>query len=170
MLSKPLLSRFGIQERLDFYQVSEIVEILSRAARVLGLLLSPGAAFEIAKRSRGTPRIANRLLRRVADFSLVQGDKEINAEIAAEAMTRQDVDEEGLDSTDRKVLFAIRDRFGGGPVGIESLSVALGEDKGTLEEVNEPYLVYKGFIVRGPRGRMLSPLAIEYLRIVGQGN
>ena len=164
LLSRPLLGRFGIQERLDFYEPEALVKILFRTAGILGFQLSPTAAFEIARRSRGTPRLANRLLRRVADFADMDDLSEINRVVADIALTRQGIDAAGLDRVDRKILQIMREQYDGGPVGIDTLAVTLNEDRDTLEDVYEPYLVYRGFIARTPRGRVITSKAMDYLR------
>ncbi len=155
-LSKPFLNRFGIQERLEYYDVPSLIIILQRAARCLGLELEPSGAREIGQRSRGTPRIANRLLRRAADFAQVVSAPSINKQIAHRALTSLEIDEYGLDRLDRAILTVIGERYGGGPVGIETLAITLGEESATIEEVYEPFLVYQGFLSRGPRGRSLT--------------
>ncbi len=157
-LSRPFLSRFGIQEKLDYYDDESICLILNRSARVLGIQLSQEGALELACRSRGTPRIANRLLRRVWDFAQVAGKSQVERAIVEFALRRLDIDRYGLDRTDREILRTISEKYGGGPVGIETLAATLGEEKSTVEEVYEPYLVHRGFIRRGPRGRSLTDL------------
>ena len=164
-LSRPFLSRFGIQERLCFYSVKALKEILCRSARVSGLELDHEGAEEIALRSRGTPRIANRLLRRAWDFSLVKGDGHITRELVSEALSRLDIDHCGLDQLDRQILTMIQDRYQGGPVGIDALAVTLGEERSTIEDVYEPYLVHQGFLSRGPRGRSLTPKGSAHLSL-----
>lgn len=163
LISRPLLGRFGIQERLDFYDVNSLKKILFRTSSILGFHLSDEAALEIARRSRGTPRLANRLLRRVADFAEIENLSEIDRRVADVALTRQGIDAAGLDRVDRKIIEIMRDQYEGGPVGIETLAVTLNEDRDTLEDVYEPYLVYRGFICRTPRGRTLTAAAIKYL-------
>ncbi|MBI2602004.1 MAG: Holliday junction branch migration DNA helicase RuvB [Deltaproteobacteria bacterium] len=158
-LSRPFLSRFGIQERLDYYDDEALREILMRSAEVLGIPLQQKGAFEMARRSRGTPRIANRLLRRVWDFAHVAGKTVIDEDIVNYALSRLDIDPHGLDRTDRDILRTIAEKYQGGPVGIDTLAATIGEEKATIEEVYEPYLVHKGFVKRGPRGRSLTPLA-----------
>jgi Holliday junction DNA helicase RuvB len=162
-LSRPFLSRFGIQEKLDFYDEESLVFILCRSARVLKIELSQEGAVELAKRSRGTPRIANRLLRRVWDFTQVAGKKFIEQDIVDYALSRLDIDSYGLDRTDREILKTIAQKYEGGPVGIETLAATLGEEKATIEEVYEPFLVHKGFIKRGPRGRSLTNLGSDHV-------
>lgn len=155
-LSRPLLSRFGIQERLEFYSQTALVEIISRSAKILQIEMDHDGAVELVKRSRGTPRIANRLLKRVWDFAEVEGNSFIDHKLVSSALGRLEIDECGLDKTDREILKIIDERYDGGPVGIEALAVSLGEEKSTLEEVYEPFLVFRGFLARSPRGRMLT--------------
>lgn len=155
-LTSPLRDRFGIVQRLEFYHVSDLQIIVSRSARCLGLTLSDEASLEIARRSRGTPRIANRLLRRVRDYAEVRAKGEMNAEVAAHALDMLNVDNQGLDYMDRKLLLAIIEKFIGGPVGLDNLAAAIGEERSTIEDVIEPYLIQQGYIQRTPRGRMVS--------------
>jgi Holliday junction DNA helicase RuvB len=164
LLSRPLLGRFGIQERLEFYDANALKQILFRSAKILGFQLSDEASHEIATRSRGTPRLANRLLRRVADFADMEGLVEIDRKVADLALTRQGIDSAGLDKVDRRILQIMQEQYEGGPVGIDTLAVTLNEDRDTLEDVYEPYLVYRGYIARTPRGRVLTNSAIAYLR------
>ncbi len=159
LLTSPLRDRFGIVHRLEFYAPEDLARIVERSAGLLGVAAEPGGAWEIARRARGTPRIANRLLRRVRDFAQVRAGGVITEGVAREALDMLEVDGEGLDVMDRRLLLAILERFQGGPVGIESLAAALGEEKGTIEEVIEPYLIQEGFIQRTPRGRMATPKA-----------
>ncbi|MBP6219204.1 MAG: Holliday junction branch migration DNA helicase RuvB [Oligoflexales bacterium] len=163
LLSRPFLNRFGIQERLDYYDEEALLEILMRSAEVLGLTLSIRGGQELAKRSRGTPRIANRLLRRVWDFSQISEKGSIDQELVEYALGRLDIDYLGLDRTDREILRILTERYAGGPVGIETLAATVGEDRSTLEEVYEPFLVYKGLLSRGPRGRSLTSLGKEHV-------
>lgn len=164
LLSSPLRDRFGVQMRLDFYPVEDLERIVYRSARLLGAELSESGANEIARRSRGTPRIANRLLKRVRDFAQVRNPGEpVSREIARAALSLLEVDPRGLDPMDRKLLRAIIEKFDGGPVGIETLSSALGEERDTLEDVYEPYLIQEGFLQRTPRGRMATRIAYEHL-------
>jgi len=156
LLSRPFQSRFGIQERLEFYDVDSLMQILARSAGILGIELEENAMQLIALSSRGTPRIANRLLRRVWDFAMVADRQRIDATIARNALCRLDIDSNGLDRTDRSILRTVLERFDGGPVGIESLAVSVGEDRSTIEEVYEPYLVFSGYLTRGSRGRILT--------------
>ncbi len=163
LLSRPLLSRFGIQERLDFYEPEALIKILKRSAHILDFDLTHEGAQEIAHRSRGTPRVANRLLKRVGDFATVSGTGKITKDDADKALQRQGIDRIGFDRIDRKILTVMRDQYDGGPVGIESIAVSLNEDRATIEDVYEPYLVYRGFIGRTPRGRVLTLQATKYL-------
>lgn len=164
LLSSPLRDRFGVQLRLDFYPVEELEQIVNRSAAILGISVIENGANEIARRSRGTPRIANRLLKRVRDFAEVRRGKNlINREIASAALALFEVDDRGLDYMDRKLLLSIIDKFDGGPVGIDTLSSALGEERETIEDVYEPYLIQEGFLQRTPRGRMASRIAFEHL-------
>ncbi len=154
MLAAPLRDRFGIVNRLEMYTPSELQEIVTRSARALDIAIADEAASEIARRSRGTPRIANRLLKRVRDFSMVKGNTEITREDARFALARQEIDELGLDETDRNLLRALIEKFGGGPTGLETLAATINEDANTIEDVYEPYLLQLGFIARTPRGRI----------------
>lgn len=163
LLTPPLRDRFGVSMRLDFYKVEELHRIILRSADVLKIPVHNEAALEIAKRARGTPRIANRLLKRVRDFAEVEGDGTVTLEIAKKALKLLDVDENGLDKMDRFILLTIIEKFQGGPIGIESLSVAVSEEKDTLEEVYEPYLIQEGFLKRTPRGRVVTPRAYLHL-------
>lgn len=156
MLTAPLRDRFGVVNRLEFYNVTELMQIILRSAAVLGVNIDDEGALEIAKRSRGTPRLANRLLKRVRDFAQVEGDGAIDYDVAKTALDRLEVDSMGLDNTDRNILETMIHKFGGGPVGLDTLAAAIGEDSGTLEEVYEPYLIKNGFINRTPRGRIVT--------------
>lgn len=156
MLTAPLRDRFGVVNRLEFYNVTELMQIIIRSANVLGVKIDDEGALEIAKRSRGTPRLANRLLKRVRDFAQVEGDGAIDYDVAKTALDRLEVDSMGLDNTDRNILETMIRKFGGGPVGLDTLAAAIGEDSGTLEEVYEPYLIKNGFINRTPRGRIVT--------------
>lgn len=164
LLTAPLRSRFGIILRLDYYPPEELYQIILRSARILKIAINDDGAWEIASRARGTPRIANRLLRRVRDFAQVKGKELIDQEIACYALEQLDVDHRGLDEMDKKLLLTIIEKFNGGPVGIGSIAVAVSEDPGTIEEVYEPYLVQQGFIQRTPRGRVATQLAYEHLK------
>lgn len=161
-LTSPLRDRFGIVQRLEFYSVESLTHIVTRSARLLKVETDLEGAKEIAFRSRGTPRIANRLLRRVRDFAEVCGKGVITVKIAQEALQMLEVDEHGFDIMDRKLLLAVIERFGGGPVGLESIAAAIGEEKGTIEDVLEPYLIQQGFLMRTSRGRIASPLAYQH--------
>jgi Holliday junction DNA helicase RuvB len=163
LLTTPLRDRFGIPIRLEFYDVDELELIVSRGARVLGIGMSPDGANEIAKRSRGTPRIAGRLLRRVRDFAVVDGQTTVTREIADGALRLLDVDPIGLDLMDRKYLTMVAQNFGGGPVGIETIAAALSEPRDAIEEIIEPFLIQRGFVQRTPRGRLLTPHAFRHL-------
>lgn len=165
MLTGPLRDRFGVIERLEFYTVEELQQIVTRSAEILAMPIEEEGALEIARRSRGTPRIANRLLRRVRDFAQVKGDGLITKEIADLALTQLEIDSEGLDKIDHRVLMAIIRNFNGGPVGLETLAATVNEDSGTIEDVCEPYLLQKGFLSRTPRGRICTPLAYQHLGI-----
>ena len=156
MLTAPLRDRFGVVNRLEFYNLTELMQIILRSAAVLGVSIDDEGALEIAKRSRGTPRLANRLLKRVRDFAQVEGDGAIDYDVAKTALDRLEVDSMGLDNTDRNILETMIHKFGGGPVGLDTLAAAIGEDSGTLEEVYEPYLIKNGFINRTPRGRIVT--------------
>lgn len=156
MLTAPLRDRFGVVNRLEFYNVTELMQIILRSAGVIGVSIDDEGALEIAKRSRGTPRLANRLLKRVRDFADVEHDGDIDYNVAKKALDRLEVDAMGLDNTDRGLLETMIYKFGGGPVGLDTLAAAVGEDAGTLEEVYEPYLIKNGFINRTPRGRIVT--------------
>lgn len=158
-LTSPLRDRFGIVQRLEFYSVEDLSKIVARSARYLDLIMCDEGAVEIAKRSRGTPRIANRLLRRVRDYTQVKSDGKVNAEVAEQALDMIDVDKSGFDYMDRKYLLAIIEKFMGGPVGLDNLAAAIGEEKETIEDVIEPFLIQQGFIQRTPRGRLVSDIA-----------
>ncbi len=159
LLTSPLRDRFGIVQRLEFYAVDELASIVRRSARVLGIALDQAGADEIARRSRGTPRIANRLLRRVRDYAEVKFDGKIIEDIARQALTLLKVDDSGFDALDRKLLKTIIDNFDGGPVGLDSLAAAISEERGTIEDVLEPYLIQQGYIMRTPRGRVATQSA-----------
>jgi Holliday junction DNA helicase RuvB len=159
LLTPPMRARFGIVQRLDYYPVDQLAFIVRRSSEILGVSATEEGAFEIAKRSRGTPRVANRLLRRVRDYAQVRADGFIDAPVADAALQLLDVDEFGLDEMDTRVLRALIEQFEGGPVGLSTLSVAIGEDAGTLEEVYEPFLMQNGFLMRTPRGRVATALA-----------
>jgi Holliday junction DNA helicase RuvB len=163
LITRPLRERFGIPLRLVFYEPAELLAIVARGARVLALELDPGGANEIARRARGTPRVAARLLRRVRDFAAVAGVQRIDTGAADEALKRLEVDASGLDAMDRRYLSAIATHYGGGPVGAETLAAALGEERDVIEDVIEPYLVQQGYVQRTPRGRMLSDQGYRHL-------
>ena len=167
LLTSPLRDRFGIIQRLEFYSTEDLTHIVARSAGLLGLEAETAGAEEIARRSRGTPRIANRLLRRVRDYAQVKSDGRITAEIADCALRMLKVDALGFDPMDRRLLAAVIDKFDGGPVGVESLAAAIGEERGTIEEVLEPYLIQQGFLVRTPRGRMATQTAYRHLGQAG---
>ncbi|MCH9297739.1 Holliday junction branch migration DNA helicase RuvB [Pantoea allii] len=164
-LTSPLRDRFGIVQRLEFYQVKDLQHIVGRSAACLGLALSEEAALEIARRSRGTPRIANRLLRRVRDFAEVRANGLLSGEVSVTALNMLNVDSEGFDYMDRKLLLAIIDKFTGGPVGLDNLAAAIGEERETIEDVIEPFLIQQGFIQRTPRGRMATQHAYRHFGI-----
>ena len=164
-LSAPLRDRFGVTLRLELYTPEELSKIVTRSAGILNCDIVPEGAYEIARRSRGTPRIANRMLRRVRDFAQVKYDGYITEEVADYALDLLDVDKEGLDQTDRGILLAMIGKFGGGPVGLETLAASIGEDPGTIEDVYEPYLLKNGFIQRTPRGRVVTDAAYAHLGI-----
>jgi Holliday junction DNA helicase RuvB len=163
MITAPLRDRFGVVMRLDFYTPAELCTIIKRSAGILDIEISNDGADEIARRARGTPRIANRLLKRTRDFAQVQGKRTIDREAADFALSRLRVDERGLDEMDRRILASIVQKFGGGPVGIQSLAVAVSEEQETLEDVYEPFLIQQGFLQRTPRGRVATPLALTHL-------
>ncbi|MBR6696953.1 MAG: Holliday junction branch migration DNA helicase RuvB [Lachnospiraceae bacterium] len=165
LLTAPLRDRFGIINKLEFYTVEELKTIITRSAKVLEVDISDEGAFELARRSRGTPRLANRLLKRVRDFAQVKYDGTITKEVADYALDLLDVDKYGLDKNDRLILTSIIEKYAGGPVGIDTLATSLGEDVSTVEDVYEPYLIQNGFIVRTPRGRMVTDLAYMHLGI-----
>ncbi len=163
LLTAPLRARFGIVHRLDFYDAESLTIIVSRSSDILGIPIEGDASKEIARRSRGTPRIANRLLRRVRDFAEVRHEGRVTVAIAREALRMLEVDEYGLDEIDRKLLTTVIERFGGGPVGLNALSASIAEDRGTIEDLYEPYLIQIGFLQRTPRGRVASRTAYEHL-------
>ncbi len=165
MLSSPLRDRFGISFRLELYKPEELATIVMRSAKILKIECEPEGALEIARRSRGTPRISNRLIKRVRDFAQVRGDGVITREAAADALNILEIDELGLDKTDRAMLSTMIKKFGGGPVGLDTLAASTGEDAGTIEDVYEPYLMQLGFVMRTPRGRILTPAAYEHMKL-----
>jgi len=162
LLTSPLRDRFGIVQRLEFYSREDLAHIVSRSAQILGVRIDDGGATEIARRSRGTPRIANRLLRRVRDYAEVKADGHISTEVADAALNMLNVDAHGFDSMDRRVLLAIMEKFDGGPVGVDSIAAAIGEERGTIEDVIEPYLIQQGFMMRTPRGRVATRTAYQH--------
>ncbi len=164
LLTAPLRSRFGINLRLQYYDAETLARILIRSAGILKVAISPDAAYEIARRSRGTPRIANLLLRRVRDFAQIKGDGNIDMKIVQFSLQALNVDEFGLDEMDNRILTTIIDKFGGGPVGLNTIATSVGEDSGTIEEVYEPFLIQEGFLTRTPRGREATPLAYKHLK------
>lgn len=169
LLTAPLRARFGIDFRYDYYTADLLQKIVLRSARILGVEITDTGAFEIARRSRGTPRVSNRLLRRTRDFAEVEGDGQITREIADHALNALDVDEVGLDEMDARILLTLIEKFGGGPVGLANLSVSVGEDAGTIEEVYEPYLILEGFLQRTPRGRIATPRAYRHFSLTPPG-
>ena len=167
LLSSPLRDRFGVILRLEFYSPGELARIVARTSRILNIAITEDGALEIGRRSRGTPRIANRLLRRVRDFTTVRGRNAIGEEEAAHALARMDVDESGLDQMDRKLLSVLIEHYGGGPAGLKTLAVACSEDVRTIEDIYEPYLIQSGFLKRTPRGRMATAKAYRHLNMLG---
>jgi Holliday junction DNA helicase RuvB len=163
LLTAPLLTRFPVRERLDYYEAPQLQSIVLRAARLLNIEMDESGAMEVARRSRGTPRIANNLLRRVRDYAQVRGDGRITREIADRALEILEIDENGLDEMDKRILEAVITKFGGGPVGVSSLAVAVGEEPDTLEEVYEPYLIMEGYLKRTPQGRVATDLSYRKL-------
>ncbi len=164
LLTSPLRERFGITEHLNFYSIEELQAIVKRSSRILNISITEDATLEIAKRSRGTPRIANRLLRRIRDFADVRSNGIVSLDVVQESMSALEIDEKGLDFMDRKILTTIIEKFSGGPVGIETLSVAVSEEVDTLTDVYEPYLIQAGFLARTPRGRVITKNGIEHLK------
>ncbi|EGR0267099.1 Holliday junction branch migration DNA helicase RuvB [Vibrio alginolyticus] len=164
-LTSPLRDRFGITQRLEFYKIKDLQDIVQRSADCLGLSMEPEGALEVARRARGTPRIANRLLRRVRDYAEVKGNGHICAVVADKALNMLDVDAEGFDYMDRKLLLAIMEKFGGGPVGLDNMAAAIGEEKDTIEDVLEPYLIQQGYLQRTPRGRIATDRAYLHFGI-----
>lgn len=170
LLTSPLRDRFGIVQRLEFYSETDLTKIVSRSAGLMGIECEPGGASEIAKRARGTPRIANRLLRRVRDFAEVRADGVITQQISDDALNLLHVDARGFDQMDRKLLSVLANHFDGGPVGIESLATSIGEERGTLEEVIEPYLIQQGYLHRTPRGRALTQAGYQVVGLTGSAD
>jgi Holliday junction DNA helicase RuvB len=169
LLTSPLRARFGIVHRLEFYTETDLEEIVRRSARILNVAIEPDAALEIARRSRGTPRIGNRLLRRVRDFAQVRADGRITGAVAHAALKLLEVDEHGFDEIDRKLLRTIIDKFGGGPVGLNTIAAAIGEEKDAIEDIYEPFLIQIGFLDRTPRGRVATPRAYGYFGLTTPG-
>ena len=170
-VTAPLRDRFGVINRLEFYTPEQLKQIITRSAAILGIAIDEPGAMEIARRSRGTPRIANRLLRRIRDFAEIEGQGKIDLAVARHALNRLEVDCIGLDSSDRRLLATIVEKFGGGPVGVDTLAAAISEEVTTIEDVYEPYLLQLGFIKRTPRGRVVTPAAYKHLGIgVHQGD
>jgi Holliday junction DNA helicase RuvB len=170
LLTAPLRARFGINLRLQYYDAKTLTDIVERSAGILEMPIEPAAAYEIASRSRGTPRIANALLRRVRDFAEIKGDGTINPQITEFALDALNVDRKGLDEMDNRILSALIDKFNGGPVGASTIATAIGENPGTLEEVYEPYLIQEGLLIRTPRGRQATPAAYAHLGKKPQGS
>lgn len=166
LLTSPLRDRFGIVQRLEFYNTADLTSIIMRSARLSSVAIDEQGAFEIARRSRGTPRIANRLLRRVRDFAEVRSDGHISNDIADQALNMLKVDSQGFDHMDRRLLLAMIEKFDGGPVGVESLAAAISEERGTIEDVLEPFLIQQGYMMRTPRGRMVTPSAYQHFGVV----
>ena len=162
LLTSPLRDRFGIIQRLEFYSVEDLTTIVERSAKILGMNMEDGGALEVARRSRGTPRIANRLLRRVRDYAEVRANGVACGDVAGAALNMLDVDDQGLDHMDRRLLLAMIEKFDGGPVGVESLAAAIGEERDTIEDVLEPYLIQQGYLMRTPRGRVVTRHAYEH--------
>ena len=169
LLTSPLRARFGIAHRLDFYEEADLIEIVTRSARILSVGLDADAGVEIARRARGTPRIVNRLLRRVRDYAQVKADGHITSKVCHDALDLLEVDQHGLDESDRRLLKTIIEKFGGGPVGVNSLAAAIGEEKDAIEDIYEPYLIQSGFLDRTPRGRVATARAYEYFGLIAPG-
>jgi len=170
LLTSPLRDRFGIVQRLEFYSIPDLTYIVGRSARLLGVEMDEAGAGEIAKRSRGTPRISNRLLRRVRDYAEVKSDGSITQDIADAALNMLSVDQHGFDTMDRRLLLAMIEKFDGGPVGVESLAAAISEERDTIEDVLEPYLIQQGYMARTPRGRIVTQLAYDHFSIVSSNS
>ena len=169
LLTSPLRARFGIAHRLDFYEEADLVQIVKRSAKILNVPIDADAAVEIARRSRGTPRIVNRLLRRVRDYAQVKADGRITSKVCHDALELMEVDQHGFDEADRRLLKTIIDKFGGGPVGLNSIAAAIGEEKDAIEDIYEPYLIQIGFLDRTPRGRVATARAYEYFGLMAPG-
>lgn len=165
LLTSPLRDRFGIVQRLEFYSVEDLSSIVARSARLMGIEMEPEGAHEVARRSRGTPRIANRLLRRVRDYAEVRGDGRVSKDMADKALNMLNVDHHGFDHMDRRLLLTMIEKFTGGPVGVDNLAAAISEERDTIEDVLEPYLIQQGYMVRTPRGRMVTDLAYKHFSI-----
>jgi len=165
LLTSPLRDRFGIVQRLEFYNVEDLQYIVTRAAGILGVQIDEGGAYEIARRARGTPRIANRLLRRVRDYAQVKADGVITSSIADQGLNMLNVDHQGFDHMDRRLLLAVLEKFEGGPVGVDNIAAAIGEERGTIEDVLEPFLIQQGYLMRTPRGRMATKLAWNHFSL-----
>ncbi|MFA5688613.1 MAG: Holliday junction branch migration DNA helicase RuvB [Kiritimatiellales bacterium] len=170
LLSAPMRSRFGLVNRLDYYDAATLQKIIERSARILNVDIESTGALEIARRSRGTPRIANNLLRRVRDYAQIRADNIITADVADKALEMLEIDQNGLDEMDKRILLTMIEKFGGGPVGISSLSVSVGEEAGTIEEVYEPYLIQEGFIKRTPQGRVVLPRGFKTCGVTPTGD
>lgn len=170
LLTSPLRDRFGIVQRLEFYNIQDLTGIVSRSGRILGLSIDEQGAEEIARRSRGTPRIANRLLRRVRDFAEVKAEGNITSQVARDALDMLDVDQKGFDTMDRKLLLAIIEKFDGGPVGLENLAAAIGEERDTIDDVLEPFLIQQGYIQRTPRGRIATAKSYRHFGLAIKNN
>ncbi|MCV6626268.1 MAG: Holliday junction branch migration DNA helicase RuvB [Cellvibrionaceae bacterium] len=169
LLTSPLRDRFGIVQRLEFYNIKDLTSIVARSARLMGISMDEAGAVEVAKRSRGTPRIANRLLRRVRDYAEVKSDGKVSAEVADAALNMLNVDHHGFDHMDRRLLLTMIEKFGGGPVGVDNLAAAISEERDTIEDVLEPYLIQQGFIIRTPRGRMVTDHAYSHFGMPAPG-
>jgi len=170
LLTSPLRDRFGIVQRLEFYNLEDLTTIVARSARLMGIEMEPEGAVEIARRSRGTPRIANRLLRRVRDFAEVKGDGRVSAQVADAALNMLNVDDHGFDHMDRRLMLTMIEKFSGGPVGVDNLAAAISEERDTIEDVLEPYLIQQGFIIRTPRGRMVTDHAYRHFGLDAPSN
>lgn len=170
LLTSPMRARFGVIARLDYYTAEHLCTIVGRSAKILQIEIKPEAALEIARRSRGTPRVANRLLRRLRDFAQIHGSGVIDLDTAKASLARLDVDELGLDEMDKRLLHSLIEKFSGGPVGVNTLAIAIGEEAGTLEEIYEPFLIQEGFLTRTPRGRMATPRAYQHLGFTRRAN
>jgi Holliday junction DNA helicase RuvB len=168
LLTSPLRARFGVVLRLDYYEPNDLFHIVLRSAKILKIDINEEGAIEISRRSRGTPRIANRLLRRIRDFAQVTADNKITKAVAEDALERLEVDALGFDEMDKRIILTIIDKYGGGPVGINTISVAVGEESHTIEEVYEPYLIQQGYIKRTPRGREATPRAYEHFNVTAK--